>query len=262
VQPWGPRIDFMSGAVRYLFSSVGAKTVVALTGLGLTAFVIVHLLGNLQVFLPPEFINKYSEFLQNSVELVWPARIGLLAIFLVHVIWALRLRALNAAARPQPYVMRQTIQASPGSRTMLISGLVLFAFIAFHIAHFTLGWVDAQNFKANLPQETIEKAIKIEDSSGRILYEHPAVTRPDVYAMMVKSFRNPVISGLYILAMIFLGLHLTHGVPSMFQSLGLNGPGWRDVIRKGGIGLALLIVLGNISIPLTILLRLVGTEVR
>ncbi len=250
----------MSRFVRYLLSSVGAKTIVALTGLGLTLFVIGHLLGNLQVFLPKEYLNKYAEFLQTSPELLWPARIGLLTIFIVHVVMSIRVRWMNAAARPQPYAVHKTIQATPGSRTMLISGLVLLAFIAYHLAHFTVGLTDPANFKAKNLEVLHPAIVGTNPQSGQTV-ELPAETRPDVYWMMIKGFRNPWVSTFYILSMVFLALHLSHGVPSMFQSLGLGTNTWASPVRKVGIAVAILIALGNILIPLTILLGLVGRDV-
>ncbi|HKB36915.1 MAG TPA: succinate dehydrogenase cytochrome b subunit [Gemmataceae bacterium] len=243
----------MRGLVRSLFSSIGSKTIVALTGLALTAFVILHMLGNLQIYLGREVINAYGAFLQGSVELLWPMRITLLTVFVIHVAFAVRLWFANRAARPDRYAVSKTMQATPGSRTMLISGLVLLTFIAYHLAHFTLGLTDP---KAYDQEEVMQPAVvgTVPGTSQPVTLDEKK--RHDVYNMMVKGFQWPGVSFLYILCMIFLGLHLSHGVPSMLQTLGLNNQSYAATLRKVGVGVAILVVLGNVSIPLSVLLGL------
>src|ERR1700722_84280 len=126
-------------------SSVGKKFVMAVTGLGLFAFVLLHMLGNLQFFLGPEVINRYGAFLQGNVELLWPARIGLLAIVSLHIWSAIKLSAENKAARPQAYAHHEGVAASYESRAMLRRGLIILAFIIYHLLHFTVQ-VPAINF--------------------------------------------------------------------------------------------------------------------
>jgi succinate dehydrogenase / fumarate reductase cytochrome b subunit len=121
---------------------------------------------------------------------------------------------------------------------MLLSGLVLLTFVLYHLSHFTFFLVHPE-FSA------------LRDT------EH----RHDVYRMVLLGFRDPLTSGLYIVAMVLLGLHLSHGVPSAFQSLGLSNQAWAPTIRKLGLGVTLFVVIGNISIPLTILLGLFGHDV-
>lgn len=227
-------------------SSVGSKSLVALTGLALVGFVIAHLLGNLQVYLGDwdngEALNKYAHFLKSNPELLWPARIGLLAVFLLHLGLTIRLRLDNRTARPTPYVFHRHIQASAGSRTMLLTGLVILAFLLYHLAHFTLGWTHREAFLLRTKL-------------------HDGTEVQNVYGMVVYGFREPLVSGFYIVAMLLLGWHLSHGIPSAFQSLGLNNQAWAPTIRKLGLGVTLFVVIGNISIPLTILLGLVGRNV-
>ncbi len=199
----------------------------AVSGLALVGFVFMHMLGNLQVYLGPEAINAYGHFLQSTPEILWPARLGLLGLVALHIVSAFRLAIANAAARPVGYGAGTTIQATLASRTMRQSGAVLLAFIVYHLLHFTLGvahpeyshWVDEKG-------------------------------RHDIYSMVVLSFRNPWISLSYIAAMLLLGMHLSHGVQSLFQSLGWTNGKFRPTLRNLSRGLAALVVLGNCSMPL------------
>src|ERR1700753_283910 len=114
-------------------SSLGKKYIMAITGLMMFGFVIAHLIGNLQVFLGPEAINRYGHFLQSNVELLWPARIFLLLMTRLHIWSAIKLSIENKAARPVPYANWNPATATYASRTMLMSGLIIFVFIIFHI---------------------------------------------------------------------------------------------------------------------------------
>ena len=223
-----------SSALAAPHSTVGSKYVVAVTGWALTGFVLVHMLGNMLVFVGREQLNNYAHTLKANPGLLWTARLGLLVAFVLHIWLALQLKMRNLAARPTAYVYSHTEEASFASRTMVWSGLAIFFFVLYHLAHFTLGWTDSANFH-------------LEDPKG----QH------DVYAMVVHSFQHPLVSGLYILAMVFLGLHMSHGVQSTFQSLGITRRRWDRFIYRSGMALTLIIVIGNISIPLAILLRII-----
>src|SRR5438045_6404518 len=155
----------------------------AVSGFVLLLFVIGHLIGNLQVFLGPEAINRYGHFLQSNMEIVWPARIGLLACVLLHIWSAIKLSAENRAARPVQYAEWNPTTASYASRTMLMSGLIIFAFIIYHLLHFT-----AQVEYINL---THQNFTRFEDP------EH----RHDIFKMMVVGFNNPAVSIFYIIGM-------------------------------------------------------------
>ncbi len=218
----------------YLKSSVGGKYLVAVTGLVLTIFVIVHMAGNLQVFLGPQAINTYAESLKKNAGLLWTARIILIAAFIVHIGTALWLNWKAKQARPVRYVYERTVQASFASRHMVITGLVILVFTLFHIAHYTLGIV----VEAHLPSGETVNYLQLRDAQGR----------PDVYSMMIYGFRNPIISVLYIIAQLCLFLHLTHGVASMFQTVGLNAPRAQRLIRTIAWVVALVVCLGNIGI--------------
>lgn len=206
----------------------------AVTGAGLFGFVVMHMLGNLQIFLGRETLNEYAELLKSLPELLWPARIGLLAMFLVHTYYGVVLTGENMAARPNHYVYERTVQASWASRHMLFTGLMILLFTIYHLLHFTL---HVTNPEYHAMEEYLPGG------------EH----RPDVYAMVVAGFSNPLIAIVYVVAQIFLGLHLSHGVSSMCQTLGLMARGTRPALRMLGPVAATVIVLGNSAIPLAVL---------
>lgn len=227
----------------YLRSCVGLKFIVALTGAGLVAFVIAHLLGNLSVFRGREALNDYAHFLKSNPSLLWSARLGLLAIFVIHIAVSVRLRLRAQRARPIPYAHEQTIQASLASRTMIWTGVAILAFVIFHIAHYTLGLiqtVDVNGVATNL--------LDLRD---------PVSGHHDVYAMTWYGFHSPILSILYIVAQLFLIMHLSHGVSSMFQTLGLNTPRIAPALRIFGWAVALFVGLGNILIVLAVWLSLI-----
>ncbi|MBI3191653.1 MAG: succinate dehydrogenase cytochrome b subunit [Pedosphaera parvula] len=229
----------------YLFnSSLGKKFLMALTGAGLFAFVVGHLVGNLQVFLGPEAINRYGHFLQSNLEIIWPARLGLLAFVIIHVWTAVTLSAENKAARPVEYAGAAVPPAaSYASRTMLMSGLIIAAFIIYHLLHYT---VQVQ-------------AINLTGQDFKALHEtlKDGTQRHDVYKMMVTGFSHPVVSLFYVVAMGLLCLHLSHGVSAMFQSLGLKNKAWDPAINCFTRGIAGVIFVGYISIPIAVLPGLV-----
>ena len=210
----------------------------AVTGLCLLGYVIVHMIGNLQVYKGPEALNAYAKMLKGMPGLLWGARLTLLVLFTAHIYLGIALYLENRAARPVGYVRFQYEQASIATRTMLLSGLVILAFVIFHLLHFTLGAVQPEYFEAK-------------DPAGR----------PDVYGMVIHGFQNPVLAISYLIAQLFLGLHLYHAVPSMFQSVGLKHPRYNPLIAKLGLVVALVVVVGNVSMPLSILFGLVGSGV-
>jgi succinate dehydrogenase / fumarate reductase cytochrome b subunit len=242
---------------RWLFAAlgttVGGKYVVALTGLALTGFVIAHMSGNLLLFRGRDALNSYAQFLKDRGGLLWAARLGLLAVFVLHMWVAIRLTLRNRAARPTRYAYEDTVQASWASRTMIWSGLVIFAFLIFHLLHYTFGLVaatapDGQNF------------LHLHESLTQATPKDPA-KRHDVYAMTVYGFRNVAVSIAYIVAQLFLGLHLSHGISSTFQSLGWAAPRWWRVLRAVSLTIALAVVIGNIAMPLVVLTGVVGADV-
>ena len=203
----------------------------AVTGVFLFGFVVAHMLGNLQIFLGSEALNDYAEHLQNLPTLLWPARIFLLGTLLFHVVVSISLALENRRARPVPYAREATVQASYASRTMVMSGFIILAFLIYHLLNFTFGVTHPQFFS-------------LVDESGR----------RDVYSMVVMSFREPVVSGVYVAAMALLCLHLSHGLSSLFQSLGLADERSLPALKRAGVALALVVFVGNSSIPVAALL--------
>jgi succinate dehydrogenase / fumarate reductase, cytochrome b subunit len=226
---------------QFVTSTVGAKFLVALTGLGLTGFVIAHMAGNLQIFLGPDAINEYAKKLKDLGPLLWVARIGLLAIFVLHIGLAVRLKLNSVAARPIAYAHADTVQASIPSRIMVWTGLLVLVFVVFHIAHYTLGVVQRVPI---VNDETLPG----QSTHLNMLELHDSKDRHDVYRMMIIGFKNPIIAILYIIAQIVLALHLSHGVASTFQTLGLNTPRTQSTFKILGWLVTLVVCGGNIAI--------------
>jgi len=206
--------------------------VMAVTGIFLFGFVIAHMLGNLQIFLGQNALNSYAAKLQHLPELLWPARIFLLLTLIVHIWTAIQLTAENRKARPVKYAYKDTVQASYASRTMMVSGVIVALFIVYHLLHYT--------FKVTNPEFS-----HLTDAQGR----------HDVFSMVVLSFQNVWISLVYILAMILLSAHLSHGVSSLFQSLGFNHAKYQPIIAWSGKITAIIIFVGNSSIPAAVLMN-------
>jgi len=239
-----------------LGSTVGSKYLIALTGLALTGFVLVHMSGNLLIYKGRDALNSYALFLKERGALLWLARGGLLAAFLLHIGLTVRLKVRNRNARPERYAYEDTIQANWASRHMLLTGLVILAFVIFHLMHYTFGVVFAT---AQTPQGAVN-FLDLHESLTRTNPHDPA-QRADVYEMTVYGFRNVGVSIAYIVAQLFLGLHLSHGIASTFQSLGLSSPRFWPALRVIGLTLTAVVVIGNVSMPVAVMLRLVGAEV-
>ena len=229
----------MSWLSRFYRSSIGSKVVMAVTGLLLLLFVIGHLAGNLLVYAGRDALNDYAEFLKGNPLILWSARVGLLVVFLLHVITSVRLSALNRRARPERYAYMDTVQASAASRYMLLSGAVVFFYVVYHLLHFTLGVVDPEAFEVP-PQRMPD---------GHL--------RHDVFAMLVVGFRSDLVVGVYVLANLLLAWHLSHGIASLFQSLGVRSQRFTPMIEAAGLWVSALIGAGFISIPIGIRFGLV-----
>ena len=226
----------MSWFARYVRSSIGAKHVMAVTGLLLLLFAIVHMLGHLQMFGGQDMYNAYAHFLQDLWEVKWPTRVGLLVLLIVHVVVALGLVARNRAARPVRYARFRAVASSPIARAMAWTGLAVFAFLAFHILHFTIGMVQPGYFHQLDPKD-----------------------RYDAYSMFVRGFQSPGIYAAYLIGIAVLALHLGHGASSWLQSLGLRHPKY-PADRLGPV-LAVILFVGYMVPPTAVLvgiLRLPG----
>lgn len=215
-------------------STISLKLVVAVSGAVLLLFVIGHMVGNLQVFLGPEVFNAYGEKLRMFPALLWVVRAAIACFALVHIIATLRLTLLNNAARPIDYAKKRSVKASFSSRTMVLSGLMLLAFVIYHLAHYT--W-------------------KITNPQYQTLLD--AHSKPDIYAMVIAGFSNPIISIAYAIAMVLLGFHLSHGIASIFQTAGLATTHTLPKYERAALVITILLVAGYVSIPLSILLGIV-----
>ncbi|SPQ01681.1 Putative fumarate reductase/succinate dehydrogenase cytochrome b subunit, b558 family (sdhC/frdC) [Candidatus Sulfobium mesophilum] len=214
-----------------LRSQVGRKIVMAVSGFSMLAFVVVHLLGNTSMYGGPGSMNAYASALHRFPLLIWLFRLILMVMFYLHVFYGIALKLENRDAKPEPYVVEKYKQSTFAGRNMIWTGLLIGAFVVYHLLHFT--------FQVTNPQI----------SAG----SHPdAMGRPDVFMMVMLSFRKLAISAVYISAMIVLGLHLSHSIQSGFQTVGLNNDRSFPIAIKGGMVVAILITLGFAAFPIVI----------
>ena len=215
-------------------SSIGRKFLMAFTGLVLFGFVTGHLVGNLQIFLPPAKINAYAHMLESLGVGLWLIRAFLLLCLIIHVWLAIQLTLENRAARPQDYGVEHINRATLASRLMARTGIVVLAFIPFHLGHFTLrvghpGWS--------------EPTFRLADGT---------MVR-DVHAMMVQGFGNLSVSVFYLIAVGILAYHLSHGIVSSIQTIGLKNEKWTVQIERFSVTYCWLYFLLNAVIPLAVL---------
>ena len=228
----------MSPCGHLLASSLGKKYLMGLSGLVLAGFVLGHMAGNLQIFLPPEYINAYGHKLQTlPYKLLWLVRAFLLFCVVVHLWMAVVLTVENRRARPERYEVEATVDASLASRTMIWSGGILLLFIGFHLLHFTVKSIFDYN---NLPFIL----------DGEVVH--------DVYAMMYLGFTHWYVSLFYVVAMGLLCMHLSHGVSSMFQTLGFRNEKWSGRLNCLATTYGWVVFAGFISIPVAVLLTHYG----
>jgi succinate dehydrogenase / fumarate reductase, cytochrome b subunit len=218
-------------------STIGKKIIMAVTGLVLVAFVIGHMAGNLQQFLGPERMNAYAAFLKSTGELLWLVRLGLLTATVLHVVMAYQLTQIKRAARPIDYTTRDPQVSTLASRSMRWGGALLLVFIVFHILHFTTGTV----FPFASSPDT----------------RYPAFSHTDVYGNVVSAFRNPWVTLGYVVAMLFLLLHLFHGAWSSVRTLGLSTPSRNPLHRRVSTVVALVVWLGFTVIPVAVFLGVI-----
>jgi succinate dehydrogenase / fumarate reductase cytochrome b subunit len=216
----------------FLKSTVGRKIVMAVTGLMMLLFVMAHLLGNVSIFEGPDGINSYARRLHELGLLIWTYRPVMIIMVLLHVFFGIQLTLENRRAKPGSYAVRRNLSATFASKNMVWTGLILGVFVIYHLLQFTFQVTDpAVSAYMNL------------DAAGR----------PDVFRMVVMTFRRSVIAFIYIGAMIVLALHLFHGIQSFMQTLGLNDERTMPVIGVTGTLVAIIISIGYISIPVVIL---------
>jgi succinate dehydrogenase / fumarate reductase cytochrome b subunit len=218
-------------AVVFYHSSIGKKNVVAATAVVLVAYVVGHLVGNLQIYLGASQLNTYAALLHSMGPLLWLIRAFLLAALVLHLVAALQLAAENRAARPARYAQAKHQTSNWASRTMRASGLVVLIFIIFHLLHFTA-------------QVTHPGFRELRDSLGR----------PDVYRMVIIGFQNPLVSAFYIIGILLLTAHLTHGLWSATQTFGINNRKVSRALSWGSALAAWAVAVGYVSIPASVLL--------
>jgi succinate dehydrogenase / fumarate reductase, cytochrome b subunit len=220
--------------VRFYQSSIGKKIIVAITGAILVLFVIGHMVGNLLVFAGPDALNGYAKKLEDLGILLVLARIGLLVAVVLHIVCIVQLSIENKVARPQEYALKASRKASKASLTMIWSGVIILAFVVYHLMHFTWGiannYYDPSNTRYYLPNGN-----------------------HNVYNMVVDGFSWAPASLFYIVAMGLLFMHLSHGFASVFQTLGFTTPKSRPMVELTGKGVALALFAGNTLMPLAIL---------
>jgi succinate dehydrogenase / fumarate reductase, cytochrome b subunit len=212
----------------FFAATIVKKAIMAITGFVLFGFVTGHLLGNLQVFLGPERLNAYAAFLKSNLEILWGTRIALLVTVTAHIVVTIQLYSLKNQARPVPYAQKNNAHSSPASRSMYLTGPMIAAFVVYHLLHLTVGAV------------------------------HPQFSETDVYSNVVYGFQQWPVSLAYIVAIGLLCLHLSHGISSMFQSLGIAHPRHTPRIKAAARVIALLFFIGYVSIPFAALTGLLS----
>lgn len=210
-------------------SSVGRKIIMAVTGIVLVGFVCVHLLGNSSMFVGADAINAYAQKLHSLGPFVWVFRLVMLVAFALHIAFGIQLTLENKAATPEANVQVKRLKTGFGAETMIVSGLVLLAFVIYHLLHFT---VRVTNPEIYVP-----------------LGGHGMV---DVYFMVVNGFKSVLPVIIYLAGMLFLFLHVSHGFQSLFQTLGLSNDKSLPVTGMVGKLVGYVLLLGYIAIPLSI----------
>jgi succinate dehydrogenase / fumarate reductase cytochrome b subunit len=225
-------------------TAVGKKYVMGATGIMMMGFVLFHMIGNLKMYLGASHLNEYAKFLENLLVpiapegvVLWILRGGLITALALHLHAAYSLTMLNRKARPVKYQSARDYQiANFASRTMRLSGLVVLAFIAWHLADLTFGAVN--------------------NETGKMITENGEELK-NVYGAVVYSFNRVPVALFYVVANILLGIHLFHGAWSIFQSFGWNNPRFNTWRRAFATGFAALVVIGNVSFPIAVMAGIV-----
>ena len=215
-------------------SSVGRKIIMAVTGFVLVAFVCVHLLGNSSVFIGADAINAYAQKLHSLGPFVWVFRLVMLAAFAIHIFFGIQLTLENRAATPEKNVQIKRLKTGFGAETMIVSGLVMLAFVIYHLLHFT---VRVTNPEIYVP-----------------LGDHGMV---DVYVMMVQGFSSALPVIIYVVGLFFLFLHVGHGIQSLFQTLGLSNDKSLPFMEIVSKLVSVVLLVGYISIPMLVVFGLI-----
>jgi succinate dehydrogenase / fumarate reductase cytochrome b subunit len=206
----------------------------AITGLLMVLFVVGHLLGNLSIFAGPDGINAYADKLHALGPVVWTTRIVMGIAVILHTVLAIQITMENSAAKPDKYAVSRSLRATFASKTMIWTGVILGAFVVYHLLHFT--------FRV----------------TPNLVLQEDAANRFDVFAMVTNSFRSASIVLLYVIAMISLFLHLTHGIQSTFQTLGLSNGKLLPQYGLAGKVLSGIFLIGYGAIPVLILVGILA----
>ncbi|MCK4857251.1 MAG: succinate dehydrogenase cytochrome b subunit [candidate division Zixibacteria bacterium] len=220
--------------LKFISSSIGKKMLHAVTGLFMFVFVAGHMVGNLQIFISQDQLNTYAQALKDLPALTWSVRIVMLVCLVIHVWRGIQLYFENRFSRPIRYVVNTTVQAPLASRTMIFTGGGVFLYLVYHLLHFTFIVTNPQY--ANL---------------------HDTLGRHDVYSMVILGFQNGLISAVYFVALFCLCYHLTHAIPSLFQTLGLNNEKTEPKFKVLGWLVAIAIFVGYSVIPAAVLLQII-----
>jgi len=220
--------------MRLLSDSIGRKAVMAVTGLLMVLFVVGHLLGNSSIFAGQNALNAYAFKLHELAPVVWITRIVMLVAVVLHLALSIQITLENEAANPTKYAVDRSLRATFASKSMIWTGLLLGVFIVAHLLHFTVRVFPGMALGT--------------DGQGRF----------DVFNMVVDAFRKGSVAALYVIAMVALFLHLSHGAQSLFQTLGLSNDKTQPAYSTGGKVVSVLFLLGYGAIPVAILIRLLG----
>lgn len=212
-------------AISFYGSTVGKKVAMAISGLVVVGWLVLHMLGNVTIFAGPEAYNTYAAFLTDRPPILWGQRFVLAAALILHIHAAFLLWARNSEARPTAYYKRKDLATNYAALTMRYGGITLLAFVIYHLLHLTVGM------------------------TGHLGYEF---VRGDVYNNAVLGFQHPAVAGFYLLAQVALGMHLYHGIWSLTQTLGADHPKYNRLRQLVSLGLTLVIVLGFVSIPISV----------
>ncbi len=224
-------------------TTIGKKAIMAVSGLVLLGFVLVHMAGNLLVFQGPAALNGYADGLRKLGPMLWIARGVLLAAVAAHVWAAVSLYKANEQARPVKYHVQHTAATTYAAKTMRYGGVIILLFVLYHLAHLTFG-VGIPGGHAAAPPAGMPGSV-----SGT-----------DVFHNVVVSFQNPAITGIYVLAQLALALHLYHGAWSFMQTLGLSHPRYNGLRVKLAAAYATVICVGNLSMPIAVMAGLVKLQ--
>jgi succinate dehydrogenase / fumarate reductase cytochrome b subunit len=220
-------------AIPFYGTTIGKKVVMASSGLVVVGWLVLHMLGHVAAFAGRDAYNQYAAFLADRPPLLWGQRLVMIVALGAHIHAAFSLWARNNDARPRSYAQRKDLATNYAALTMRYGGLVLLSFIIYHVLHLTVGL------------------------TGHLGYEF---VRGDVYNNLVLGFQRPLVAGFYILAQVALGMHLFHGIWSLTQTLGLDHPKYNPLRQGISAALTLVIVLGFISVPISVLTGVLQPE--